>query len=60
VLRQGGYERGFFIWQTPDLIDKADAIINVKGLAALTPDFMCNPVGTFPQGPHCCDFLWVG
>jgi exonuclease SbcC len=33
VLRQGGYEREFFISQTPDLIDEADAIIDVAALA---------------------------
>jgi DNA repair protein SbcC/Rad50 len=34
VLRQGGYEREFFISQTPDLIDEADAVIDVEALAA--------------------------
>jgi exonuclease SbcC len=34
VLRQGGYEREFFISQTPDLIAEADAIIDVAALAA--------------------------
>jgi exonuclease SbcC len=33
VLRQGGYEREFFISQTPDLIDEADAILDVAALA---------------------------
>jgi exonuclease SbcC len=33
VLRQGGYEREFFISQTPDLIDEADATIDVEALA---------------------------
>ncbi|MGF6781174.1 hypothetical protein [Paraburkholderia sp. GAS334] len=34
VLRQGGYEREFFISQTPDLISEADAVIDVEALAA--------------------------
>jgi DNA repair protein SbcC/Rad50 len=34
VLKQGGYEREFFISQTPDLVAEADAIIDVKALAA--------------------------
>lgn len=34
VLRQGGYEREFFISQTPDLVDEADAVIDVVALAA--------------------------
>jgi exonuclease SbcC len=34
VLRQGGYEREFFISQTPDLVAEADAIIDVSALAA--------------------------
>ena len=34
VLRQGGYEREFFISQTPDLVAEADAIIDVEALAA--------------------------
>jgi exonuclease SbcC len=34
VLRQGGYEREFFISQTPDLVGEADAIIDVDALAA--------------------------
>ncbi|MGA7814760.1 MAG: SMC family ATPase, partial [Caballeronia sp.] len=34
VLRQGGYEREFFISQTPDLVAEADAIIDVQALAA--------------------------
>lgn len=34
VLRQGGYEREFFISQTPDLVAEADAVINVEALAA--------------------------
>lgn len=33
VLRLGGYEREFFISQTPDLVDEADAVINVVELA---------------------------
>ena len=33
VLRQGGYEREFFISQTPDLVDEADAVIDVVALA---------------------------
>nr|WP_315593797.1 AAA family ATPase [uncultured Cupriavidus sp.] len=33
VLRLGGYEREFFISQTPDLVDEADDIINVVALA---------------------------
>ncbi|CAM3373205.1 MULTISPECIES: AAA family ATPase [Cupriavidus] len=35
VLRLGGYEREFFISQTPDLVDEADAVIDVVALAAL-------------------------
>jgi DNA repair protein SbcC/Rad50 len=34
VLRQGGYEREFFISQTPDLVAEADAVIDVEALAA--------------------------
>ncbi|MFL9911892.1 coiled-coil domain-containing protein [Paraburkholderia sp. RL17-337-BIB-A] len=34
VLRQGGYEREFFISQTPDLVNEADAVIDVEALAA--------------------------
>ncbi|WP_434034786.1 SMC family ATPase [Cupriavidus sp. a3] len=34
VLRLGGYEREFFISQTPDLVDEADAVIDVVALAA--------------------------
>jgi DNA repair protein SbcC/Rad50 len=33
VLKQGGYEREFFISQTPDLISEADAVIDVEALA---------------------------
>ncbi|MFL9936818.1 SMC family ATPase, partial [Paraburkholderia sp. RL18-103-BIB-C] len=33
VLRQGGYEREFFISQTPDLVAEADAVIDVAALA---------------------------
>lgn len=33
VLRVGGYEREFFISQTPDLVDEADAVIDVVALA---------------------------
>ncbi|MGU7775694.1 SMC family ATPase [Burkholderia sp. MR1-5-21] len=33
VLRQGGYEREFFITQTPELIAEADAVIDVVALA---------------------------
>lgn len=34
VLRQGGYEREFFISQTPDLVLEADAVIDVEAMAA--------------------------
>ncbi|WP_316157807.1 SMC family ATPase [Cupriavidus sp. BIC8F] len=34
VLRQGGYEREFFISHTPDLVDEADGVIDVAALAA--------------------------
>jgi len=34
VLRQGGYEREFFISHTADLVDQADAVIDVVALAA--------------------------
>lgn len=34
VLREGGYQREFFISQTPDLVGEADAIIDVEALAA--------------------------
>ncbi|TPQ30616.1 SMC family ATPase [Cupriavidus pinatubonensis] len=34
VLRQGGYERELFITHTPDLVDEADAVIDVVALAA--------------------------
>jgi exonuclease SbcC len=34
VLKQGGYEREFFISQTPELIAEADAVIDVEALAA--------------------------
>jgi len=34
VLRQGGYEREFFISHTPDLVDEADAVIDVTSFAA--------------------------
>ncbi|XUW93319.1 SMC family ATPase (plasmid) [Burkholderia sp. M6-3] len=34
VLKQGGYEREFFISQTPDLVAEADAVIDVQALAA--------------------------
>ncbi|QBY56404.1 SMC family ATPase [Cupriavidus oxalaticus] len=34
VLRLGGYEREFFISQTPDLVDEADGVIDVVALAA--------------------------
>ncbi|SDR62927.1 nuclease SbcCD subunit C [Paraburkholderia tuberum] len=34
VLKQGGYEREFFISQTPDLVSEADAVIDVRALAA--------------------------
>lgn len=33
VLRLGRYEREFFISQTPDLVDEADAVIDVVALA---------------------------
>ncbi|RKT99762.1 nuclease SbcCD subunit C [Burkholderia sp. Nafp2/4-1b] len=33
VLKQGGYEREFFISQTPELIAEADAVIDVAALA---------------------------
>ncbi len=33
VLRQGGYEREFFISHTPDLVDEADGVIDVAALA---------------------------
>jgi exonuclease SbcC len=33
VLRLGGYEREFFISQTPDLVDEADAVIDVVALS---------------------------
>lgn len=33
VLRIGGYEREFFISQTPDLVDEADGVIDVLALA---------------------------
>lgn len=35
VLRAGRYEREFFISQTPDLVDEADAVINVTKLRDL-------------------------
>jgi len=34
VLQQGGYQREFFISQTPDLVAEADAIIDIQALAA--------------------------
>ncbi|TFE36903.1 SMC family ATPase [Paraburkholderia dipogonis] len=34
VLKQGGYEREFFISQSPDLVSEADAVIDVQALAA--------------------------
>ncbi|WP_258179711.1 hypothetical protein, partial [Burkholderia vietnamiensis] len=34
VLKQGEYEREFFISHTPDLIAEADAVIDVAALAA--------------------------
>lgn len=34
VLRQGGYEREYFISQTPELVEQADAVIDVVALAA--------------------------
>ncbi|EIM98679.1 putative ATPase involved in DNA repair [Paraburkholderia hospita] len=34
VLREGGYQREFFISQTPDLVGEADAIVDVEALAA--------------------------
>ncbi|WGS55052.1 SMC family ATPase (plasmid) [Paraburkholderia sp. D15] len=34
VLKQGGYEREFFISQTPELVAEADAVIDVEALAA--------------------------
>ncbi|CAB3807987.1 hypothetical protein LMG28614_06707 [Paraburkholderia ultramafica] len=34
VLREGGYQREFFISQTPDLVSEADAVIDVEALAA--------------------------
>ena len=34
VLRQGGYQREFFISQTPELIAEADAVIDVQAIAA--------------------------
>ncbi|KDR37974.1 nuclease SbcCD subunit C [Caballeronia glathei] len=33
VLRQGGYQREFFISQTPELVAEADAVIDVEALA---------------------------
>ncbi|WP_321794768.1 SMC family ATPase [Caballeronia sp. J97] len=33
VLRQGGYQREFFISQTPELVAEADAVIDVQALA---------------------------
>jgi exonuclease SbcC len=33
VLRQGGYQREFFISQTPDLVLEADGVIDVEALA---------------------------
>jgi exonuclease SbcC len=34
VLRQGGYQREFFISQTPELVAEADAVIDVQALTA--------------------------
>ncbi|MGX6566742.1 SMC family ATPase [Cupriavidus necator] len=34
VLRVGGYEREFFISQTPELVEEADGVIDVTALAA--------------------------
>jgi exonuclease SbcC len=34
VLRAGGYDREFFISQTPELVEEADAVIDVLALAA--------------------------
>ncbi|KND58054.1 Exonuclease SbcC [Candidatus Burkholderia verschuerenii] len=34
VLRQGGYQREFFISQTPELVAEADAVIDVQALVA--------------------------
>jgi len=34
VLRQGGYEREFFISHTPESVDEADAVIDLMALAA--------------------------
>jgi exonuclease SbcC len=36
VLRLGGYEREFFISQTPELTALADTVINIESLQAPT------------------------
>lgn len=33
VLKQGGYAREFFITHTPELVEEADAVIDVEALA---------------------------
>lgn len=33
VLRIGGYDREFFVSQTPELVEDADAVIDVAALA---------------------------
>jgi exonuclease SbcC len=37
VLRLGGYRRGFFVSQTPELTAMADAVIDLEAYAASTP-----------------------
>ncbi|CAB3806723.1 hypothetical protein [Pararobbsia alpina] len=34
VLRVGGSERQFFIYQTPELVEEADAVIDVTSFAS--------------------------
>jgi DNA repair protein SbcC/Rad50 len=34
VLRQGGYEREYFVSQTPELTAMADAVIDLEALKA--------------------------
>ncbi len=36
VLKLGGYEREFFVSQTPELTAMADAVIDLDGMAAAT------------------------
>ncbi len=48
VLRKGGYQREFFVSQTPELTAMADAVINLEGYAASSCRELESVQGTMP------------